>query len=95
MRRRWSPRQAQRLLSLVIARDGLACALCPDGRPVVLGLRARHPDGPSLDHIRPLSLGGTDNLANLRLAHFGCNAARGNRATTPSRRPVTVRPGFF
>lgn len=92
-RRRWSPRTQQRLLALVIQRDGIACAAC--GRPVEGGLRARHPDGPSLDHRVPFSLGGSDALDNLRLMHFGCNSARGNRTAPTNRRPVTVRPGFF
>ena len=32
--------------------------------------------GPSIDHIVPRSQGGGDDLANLRLAHWGCNRAR-------------------
>jgi 5-methylcytosine-specific restriction endonuclease McrA len=33
----------------------------------------------SLDHVIPRSLGGTDELGNLRPAHRACNARRGNR----------------
>lgn len=37
---------------------------------------------PSVDHVVPRSLGGDPyDLANCRLAHLGCNAARGNRLT--------------
>ena len=34
---------------------------------------------PSLDHLKPKSLGGDDEEENLRPAHMGCNARRGNR----------------
>jgi 5-methylcytosine-specific restriction protein A len=33
----------------------------------------------SIDHVVPRSLGGTDELDNLRPAHRACNARRGNR----------------
>lgn len=34
----------------------------------------------SVDHIVPRSLGGTDDLDNLRPAHGVCNSARGNKS---------------
>lgn len=34
---------------------------------------------PSIDHIKPVSKGGTHSWDNVRLAHFGCNARKGNR----------------
>lgn len=71
--------------------------LCPPGslclipeckaasREIVFGLRPNHPLGPSLDHIVDLQYGGhPTDPANLRPAHFGCNAGK--------RRPPTVRP---
>lgn len=33
----------------------------------------------TLEHIVPMSLGGTDDMDNLALSHGGCNALRGNR----------------
>ena len=62
-------------------RDGWCCQICgsqvdPDCDPQVGG-RA-----PSLDHIVPRSLGGSDDDSNLRTAHRDCNARRGNRAST-------------
>lgn len=61
-------------------RDGDDCGIC--GRPINFTL----PSGPkgsdggkSIDHIHPHSLGGSDELDNLRLAHWGCNRNRGNR----------------
>lgn len=91
----WDPRRGRggRLWRRLV-RD-----LCPPGsyceveacraptREIVFGLRHNHPLGPSLDHIVPLSQGGhPTDPANLRPAHFGCNAAR-----RPDR-PSTVRP---
>ena len=35
--------------------------------------------GPSVDHVIPRSLGGSDDLANLQLPCWACNNKRGNR----------------
>ncbi|WP_368491454.1 HNH endonuclease [Bifidobacterium tibiigranuli] len=69
-------RERQRLLRLVCP-TGSVCALC--GKPIVFGLRPRHPLGPSIDHILPRSLGGTWAMGNLQPAHYGCNSAKQNR----------------
>ncbi|MGW3595006.1 HNH endonuclease [Streptomyces sp. NPDC005167] len=52
-------------------RDGLVCHLCRRK----LGLATQHPSPgyASIDHVLPLSCGGTNDLANLRLAHLVCN----------------------
>ncbi|MBQ9916084.1 MAG: HNH endonuclease [Microbacterium sp.] len=65
------------LLALVCP-PGSICWLCR--RPVIYGLRAWHPWGPSLDHVVPASKGGTWDPSNLRPAHYGCNAGRRDRA---------------
>lgn len=42
----------------------------------------RHPDErrrPSIDHIRPKSKGGTDEMPNLRLLCVACNSAKRDR----------------
>ena len=67
-------------LTDVIDRDGWKCGIC--GKRVEPGSKGR--DRPSLDHIVPLALGGPHTLANAQLAHFGCNAAKGHRATIPA-----------
>ena len=40
----------------------------------------KYPDGrsPSIDHIVPISHGGSDTALNKRAAHLACNASRGN-----------------
>lgn len=53
------------------------CQLC--FIPIDLSLPPRHPMSLSLDHIIPLSLGGSDAEHNLAPAHYGCNSSKGNR----------------
>ena len=54
----------------LIKRDGLICQLCQEPISNMSDL--------TLDHIIPVSRGGTDKLDNLRLAHELCNRERGN-----------------
>lgn len=65
----------------IYERDGWVCQLCyePVDRDVLNGRLA-----PSLDHIIPRShvLIPDDSPSNLRTAHMGCNAQRGNRVAT-------------
>ena len=56
--------------AMLVKRDGMVCALC--GEPIATLSEV------TIDHIVPLSRGGTDRLDNLRLAHEACNKRRGN-----------------
>lgn len=56
------------------------CALC-DGLLAPLDADPNHPLYRSIDHIRPKSKGGTNELSNLRVAHRHCNELRGNGDT--------------
>lgn len=68
------------LLIYLVERDGDRCAICRRRVDITLKSGTRgSPRGPSVDHIVPRSLGGSDDLANLRLTHWGCNQKRGNR----------------
>jgi len=58
----------------LVQRDGLVCGIC--GKPIATAREI------TIDHIRPLSKGGSDKLTNLRLAHEPCNVRRGNEETT-------------
>lgn len=58
------------------------------------------PLSPSIDHIVPLSLGGTDTAPNKRAAHLLCNTRRGAtmhpediQIVTPELAPLGVLPG--
>ncbi|MER6431581.1 MULTISPECIES: HNH endonuclease [unclassified Streptomyces] len=65
---------------------GLPCWLC--GHDIPAGLDARHPLSFTLDHLVPLSRGGSLlDPANARSAHRRCNSARGNRTTQPKAAP--------
>lgn len=56
--------------------DGdLTCWIC--GGECVPG--SRGDDAPSVDHLVPISNGGSDTFDNVRIAHRGCNRDRGNR----------------
>lgn len=61
----------------VFAADGYLCHLC--GAKVDLAKTAPHPSSPTVDHIVPLSKGGSHERANCRTAHFGCNARKQDR----------------
>jgi HNH endonuclease len=56
-------------------RDGWRCHLC--GKRVPDQRWSGHPLDATVDHLLPLSAGGTDTLANVKLAHFQCNTRRG------------------
>lgn len=61
----------------VFDRDNGLCGLC--GVSVDRSLSFPDSGSASLDHIVPLSLGGSHSLDNLQLSHLGCNCAKGNR----------------
>ena len=57
--------------------NGWRCHLC--NKAVDHTLSGMHRDGPTVDHIIPVSHGGTDEPHNVALAHRACNIKRGNR----------------
>ncbi len=59
------------------ARDGWRCHLCR--RKVDPTLPYQHRRAGTRDHLVPVSQGGDDSPANLRLAHRSCNSSRGVR----------------
>lgn len=61
----------------VYQRDGWACQIC--GSPVDPNAQYPDPMSASLDHIVPISRGGTHEPSNVRLTHWICNCVRGNR----------------
>ena len=61
-------------------RDGNRCHICH--RKVDMNLSGKTKWGPTIEHIVPVSLGGTNDSDNLVLAHRYCNVARGNRGHT-------------
>jgi 5-methylcytosine-specific restriction endonuclease McrA len=63
----------------VYERDGWVCGICDE--PVDRAAPFPEPLSVSLDHVKPVSLGGSHTRDNTRCAHLRCNSKRGNRAT--------------
>ena len=61
----------------VFERDGGVCGIC--GQKIDLDFVAPHPLSLSLDHVIPLTKGGTHTYGNVQVAHYGCNSRKGNR----------------
>jgi len=66
----------------IFDRDGYNCYLC--NTPV--DLKANHIQGqpgwelyPHIEHVKPLSKGGDDTLANVKIAHAICNIRKGSQ----------------
>lgn len=60
----------------IYKRDGYRCQIC--GKRLAMKQDVPHPKAPTIDHIIPISRGGTHEPANVQAAHFGCNSAKGN-----------------
>jgi 5-methylcytosine-specific restriction endonuclease McrA len=69
-RRLADPRRRLSLRNQLVAMYGRSCWLC--SLPIAYG------DVLSIDHVRPLSKGGSNKIHNLRLSHERCNRKRGN-----------------
>lgn len=69
-------------LAYLIERDKGRCQMpvCQfrSRKVAALGAGKRNPRGPSIDHIIPLSRGGTHTLDNVQLAHLKCNRVKHN-----------------
>lgn len=61
----------------IFARDLWVCQLCYE--PMDESLRWPYRYSASVDHILPLSLGGSDTLQNVQGAHLTCNISKGAR----------------
>lgn len=61
----------------IFERDDWTCGICRE--PVDPALAAPHPKSPSVDHVIPLSRGGTHTRDNVQTAHLGCNCRKGAR----------------
>jgi len=65
-----TPYLKPKLRAQLVARHGRSCWLC--NRAIALA------DTLSIDHVRPLSRGGSNKIDNLRLSHERCNRKRGD-----------------
>lgn len=62
----------------IFERDKWTCWICQCHSPASL-LRTNHPQRPTLDHVIPLSKGGSHTEGNVRLACFACNMKKGSK----------------
>lgn len=51
------------------------CGIC--GKPIDMALRAPHPLSRSIDHVVASSMGGSQGMDNLQIAHLVCNISKG------------------
>ena len=67
----------------IYERDDRTCQICGEETRFFNSLYDtpwdKEPKAGSVDHITPVSKGGTDGIDNLRWACRSCNCARGNR----------------
>ena len=78
--RKATPRQRHEIRQVLLKRDGMGCYLC--GIPVDFkGSYIQGQEGwehyPHLEHVIPVSKGGSDELENIKLAHAICNVRKG------------------
>jgi 5-methylcytosine-specific restriction endonuclease McrA len=76
-RRSRSLAQRGNLREFLYLRDKGRCGICGD--PVKI-----YSSKVQLDHIVPLSHGGSEETDNLQLAHAYCNQRKGSRTTQPN-----------
>jgi 5-methylcytosine-specific restriction endonuclease McrA len=57
----------KRIRPFILRRDHGICHIC------------KRPGADQVDHLTPVSMGGTDDPSNLAAAHARCNNERGNR----------------
>lgn len=88
VKRRHARRKANTLgqryrFSEIAERDHFTCHLCR--KPIDMTLSGRHPQGPTIDHLLPVSCGGGDEAHNVALAHSRCNIKRGTKGVVQLR----------
>lgn len=67
-------------------RDDWRCHIC--GCKIEKNKRKDASMGPSIDHVIPLSKGGSHTWQNVRIAHRSCNSRKGNRPLKQKNLPI-------
>lgn len=63
--------------------QGNRCCWCGGPMIPVTGKTDRRWNVETLEHLKPLSMGGKDEIANMALAHYRCNQERGLKPLQP------------
>lgn len=79
----WNGRKISKLRTLVLEVYGSRCHKCKGW--INLDLRYPHPRSFSIGHQLPRSLGGSDDITNLRPEHLQCNLKAGARLGATAR----------
>lgn len=83
----------KRKIRAIVRRDGDCCWIC--GRILSFVIFDAHdPQFSTIDHLKPSSLGGTNDLVNLKLAHLSCNVARGNSFGEEEERQILINTEY-
>lgn len=77
VKRQGAKTQETILHEVIAERDGFICHLCNE--PVDMSLSRRSHFGATLDHVIPISKGGLDTEANVKLAHWICNVRKSDK----------------
>lgn len=64
---------------VVLERDGWRCGIC--GKRIPKHAKYPDPESASIDHVVPLSKGGTHEMKNVQAAHLICNALKADRGS--------------
>jgi 5-methylcytosine-specific restriction endonuclease McrA len=75
--KRLKAKNTPNLRARIYYRDKGICGICK--KLIDLRLEYPNPYSMSIDHIVPVSQGGTNNQFNLQPAHLVCNSSRGNK----------------
>lgn len=73
-------------LAEIALRDTFRCGLC--GGKVDMSLSGMTSEGPTIDHVVPLSVSRDDRRANVQLAHRFCNLSKGARTGEVQLAPI-------
>lgn len=75
--KKFQKNNAPNIVARIYYRDKGLCGICKD--PIDLRLQYPNPYSISVDHVLPVSQGGTNLQSNLQPAHLICNTKRGNK----------------
>lgn len=67
--------------AVVYERDNWICHIC--GEPIDRTVKYPHPRSKSIDHVLPLSKGGSHSYNNIKAAHFWCNSMKSDHIIDP------------
>jgi len=83
--KRIAGRKLQQRRQIALTIYGTNCYLC--GHPLRFDVPHNNPHAYELDHVIPLTAGGTDTIDNWRPTHRVCNARKGQGPPTPPAPP--------